>query len=293
MAFGKKKTTNRKIQYFEKNIVRNENPFYPSAMESQLKEVLIAIGIMACCLALVVFIISRFSLVNTGSVYTNETGNTNFADTENSYDPAENREHENSGTEEALQSTFAYTDNDTVDLTACMNTEAYETITAQDGSYRFSYPKYIFNSSELDNGVYKFEHTSENGIDYQMKVYKESNSGDPVQNAQLLYRRYVSSFYSKYFELVSDSTDSQGMSRALLAGYLDSAETKGAYIIAANDGTDNYILEFYYPDQNKNDAYKDINYIVDCVYRYCSFSGTTYRPRTFLQFANDDMGEKK
>ena len=41
------------------------------------------------------------------------------------------------------------------------------------------------------------------------------------------------------------------------------------------------------------DDYNAIDYVVDCVYRYCSFSGGTYCPRTYQQFLKDDMGKKK
>ena len=55
----------------------------------------------------------------------------------------------------------------------------------------------------------------------------------------------------------------------------------------------NYILKFTYPDPDMKDNYNAIDYVVDCVYRYCSFSGGTYRPRTYQQFLKDDMGKKK
>lgn len=41
------------------------------------------------------------------------------------------------------------------------------------------------------------------------------------------------------------------------------------------------------------DDYDDVNYIIDYVYRYCSFAGGTYKPRSHELFMRDDMGEKK
>ena len=83
------------------------------------------------------------------------------------------------------------------------------------------------------------------------------------------------------------------MARTLIGASVDSSETTGVYIIAANDGKKNYILKFTYPDPDMKDDYNQIDYVVDCVYRYCSFSGGTYRPRTYQQFLKDDMGTKK
>ena len=37
----------------------------------------------------------------------------------------------------------------------------------------------------------------------------------------------------------------------------------------------------------------EIDYVVDCVYRFCSFSGGTYQPRSYQQFLDDNMGSKK
>ncbi|MDO4943362.1 MAG: hypothetical protein Q4E73_11095 [Lachnospiraceae bacterium] len=304
MAFGKKKKKNKQhqaeqqVSYLEKNIDMKSNPFYPAAAENHVKEVLNAIGIAAVCLVLVGMIISKFSLMNMSPTYADNSGYSSYSEpTEQNQTGGTQEDPYSASTEDtdlnAGQQAFSYTDNDMVDLSACLTTDAYASVTSEDGSYSFAYPKYMFNSSSLDNGVYTFAHHDGDVADYQLKVYKESNSGNPIDNANALYHRFSPSFTGKYFEMVSDSTDSQGMARALLAGYLDSLKQEGVYIIAANDGSDNYILEFHYYDNNSSDEYKDINYVVDCVYRGCSFSGTTYRLRTFSQFQADDMGEKK
>ena len=67
----------------------------------------------------------------------------------------------------------------------------------------------------------------------------------------------------------------------------------GLYIIAANDGKRDYILKFTYPDLDMTNDYNEIDYVVDCVYRFCSFSGGTYQPRSYQQFLDDNMGSKK
>ena len=82
------------------------------------------------------------------------------------------------------------------------------------------------------------------------------------------------------------------MARALIGGR-DINTGLQMYVIAANNGVNNYILEYRYPDPDINYAYDDSDYIVDCIYRYCSFGGGTYKPRNYQQFLKDDMGEKK
>ena len=83
-----------------------------------------------------------------------------------------------------------------------------------------------------------------------------------------------------------------GMARGIVAGTYDDEGTC-VYIVAANDGQKDYIMELYYPDSAPEYDYDDVNYIIDCVYRYCSFAGGTYKPRSHELFMRDDMGEKK
>ncbi|MCO7154124.1 hypothetical protein NIA73_13080 [Anaerobutyricum hallii] len=52
-------------------------------------------------------------------------------------------------------------------------------------------------------------------------------------------------------------------------------------------------MKFTYPDPDMTNDYNEIDYVVDCVYRFCSFSGGTYQPRSYQQFLDDNMGSKK
>ena len=54
-----------------------------------------------------------------------------------------------------------------------------------------------------------------------------------------------------------------------------------------------YIFLIVYLTGCTPDDYDDVNYIIDYVYRYCSFAGGTYKPRSHELFMRDDMGEKK
>ncbi len=47
---------------------------------------------------------------------------------------------------------------------------------------------------------------------------------------------------------------------------------------------DNYICTFEYPDVDFENNYNKLKYIVECIYRYCSFSGTRKAPRNFSDF---------
>ena len=202
--------------------------------------------------------------------------------------------NENKKTLESTESTLAYTDNSSMNVGACLSPEDYNTVTAKDDSFSFAYPKYLFNHSEVneEGTSYTFSYKGNSASDSkeaELSVYTQENEGDPLQNARELY----SEVYKKYFKMYPSRVDSSGMARTLIGASADSSEKTGVYIIAANDGKRDYILKFTYPDPDMTNDYNEIDYVVDCVYRFCSFSGGTYQPRSYQQFLDDNMGSKK
>ena len=190
--------------------------------------------------------------------------------------------------------TLPNVDNTSINTSACLIPSSYNVLTSADSSFSFGYPKYMFNYSEVDDANNSYLLSYEGSSDWlELHVYEEDNPGDPVKNARKLYDKYISQSYDTYFLKEPKEADDTGMVRGLIGGKADASGNTGSYIIAANDGKKNYILEFYFPDPDLDNDYDDINYVVDCIYRYCSFSGGTYKPRTYQQFLKDDMGTKK
>ena len=199
-------------------------------------------------------------------------------------------------TSEEAKKTLADTDNSSMNVDSCLSIDAYDTVISEDGSFSFGYPKYLFNQSEVNKDGTSYTLSYKDGEETkaaELTVYTESNEGNALENAKQLYQRFSSQVNKMYFKMQPTRIDSSGMARTLIGASVDSSETTGVYIIAANDGEKNYILKFTYPDPDMKDDYNQIDYVVDCVYRYCSFSGGTYRPRTYQQFLKDDMGTKK
>lgn len=204
-------------------------------------------------------------------------------------------------TEEAIsindqkyQEIAPYLNNDTINTTACLTPNDYAVVTSGDGSFSFGYPKYMFNSCVVDEDGTSYNFTfPQDGSQMNLYVHTQDHPGDSVENAKELYEEYLAQTTALYTREPKE-VDSQGISRGIIAGD-DSgiSDPRGTYVIAANDGKKDYILEVYYPDPDTSYDYDDINYVVDCIYRYCSFSGTTYKPRTYQQFLKDDMGSKK
>ena len=67
----------------------------------------------------------------------------------------------------------------------------------------------------------------------------------------------------------------------------------GMYKIIVSNGSSIYTLDYEYGSSDTSTYYTAQNYMLDCIYRYCEHSGTTYKPRTWDDFNHDRMGEKK
>ena len=291
----------------EKNKIRGDRKSEESQKGKEKgKKNKIGISVFAYFL---IIVIGGFALYRTGIVdsivsnmnKTSEKKENGFSTSSVKKDKTEEKSDKNSkkdtesATEEKDQK-LANTDNSNMNVDACLSPKDYSTVISEDGSFSFGYPKYLFNDSKVneDGSSYTLSYKEDsNSADAQLTVYTEDNQGNALENAKQLYQRFSSSVYKTYFKLQPTRIDSKGMARALIGGSVDSSETQGVYIIAANDGEKNYILKFTYPDPDIHDDYNMIDYVVDCVYRYCSFSGGTYQPRTYEQFKADDMGTKK
>lgn len=237
-------------------------------------------------------VISKFSTTSTeskgSSKTTSKSGQAKKTEFRKTTESTEKKEHK--------KTALADTDNDNMNVDACLSPEDYNTVTSKDGSFSFGYPKYLFSGSEVNEEGTSYTLSYKGDTDKkkaELVVYTEENSGNPLENAKELYSRFSSAVYKTYFKMQPTRIDSSGMARTLIGASVDSSETEGTYIIAANDGEKNYILKFTYPDPDMSYDYNEIDYVVDCIYRYCSFSGGTYQPRTYQQFLKDDMGMKK
>ena len=81
------------------------------------------------------------------------------------------------------------------------------------------------------------------------------------------------------------------MSRYIMSGWTTYDQSRLLYSLGANDGTYDYILEFSYPEYNTNDDMEDWDYVTECIYRSCSFSGTNYAVRSYDTFIKEGYGE--
>lgn len=300
---------------------------YGRKSDNAAQEIIIAIATAIAAIFLAGTIISNFGGQGSSSPQNNypdsqvvvsdredEDNSYDDADEDNGYDDEdtddgygdENEEDDyddedtEDGSGDNRESALPYTDNESVDIGACLSPSDYYEVTSTDGSFSFAYPKYLFNYSNIkeDDGSVYYNFGYNNGIDDEdeisMSVYSADNDGDALENVKDLYEFYSGGNLETYFTKEPERVDGSGMARALMGvKNINNVENQCGYIILVNDGEKDYIMEFYYQDDDPDYEYDDIDYVVDCIYRYCSFSGSTYEPRTLDLFLNDDMGTKK
>ena len=205
--------------------------------------------------------------------------------------------------EDQASHALPYTDNKQMNLTASTKTSDYTTVTSKDKSFSFAYPKHLFNFSDIDEEDGYTEYTlgyvkdGEDEPEITVEIgTEEASYSDPVENVKDVYNDKKSDLYTVSFDYPSGGKTpkvNNGKTSMIVMGYKDYAQTQCEYVLVTSDGKKNYIMEVEYKDSDSSNEYKEINYVLDCLYRGCSFTNSTYKMRNFAQFKKDDMGTKK
>ena len=193
-----------------------------------------------------------------------------------------------------------YTNNEEMDLNACTDPDNYQYVTSDDKSFGFAYPKYLFNHSEVSDtdDQYILKHSNGNDWDIIATITKTEAiyKNDPVKNVQHIFDNTKSHMNNITFQYPQGGRTPKvykGKTTMIIMGYEDSAKTECEYLLITSDNKNIYSMEIDFKDSDYKDEFKPINYVVDCMYRGCSFTNSTYQMRSFTQFQNDDMGYKK
>lgn len=157
--------------------------------------------------------------------------------------------------------------------------------------YSFGYPKNFFNYAEETENGYRL--TADNGGSLTVAVYPRNSSMQVRDQVESLYREKFEELY--YTETVLHKYDSdENYGRFIVSGFLDSDKSAGVYTLynVYEDKIECYSLVNVIHGYEKEEL-NHANYILDTVYRTVSFSKSSYLPRSYNQFINEDMGEKK
>ena len=266
--------------------------------------------IILACVIVVIAVVFAFQYFNSGDkkevTATTEDKTTaktteNKKSSDNSGEDVADGDTENNSDTDKSQA-LSYTDNESMDLSACTDADDYEYVSSDDNSFEFAYPKYLFNRSYVNDAgnQYTLEYAnSDKDDDYEVKAVissQKARSGNAVKSVQKLYKQKKKAIKKVTFTYPQGGKTPklyQGKSSMIVMGYLDSAKTKCQYVLITSDGKKDYVMQINFVDSDYKDEYKEINYVVDCMYRGCSFTNSAYQMRTFEQSKEDDMGVKK
>lgn len=174
-----------------------------------------------------------------------------------------------------------------------LSPDNYEKLTV-DSNFSFSYPSGFFSKVEQYNKNYTFS-TSDNSD--TLYVSCESGSGDAVKDVKDAANKNASLINAKeekHGVLVVSDKVKDGWAHCIVGGnYTDGQNGNGMYKVIVSNGSSIYTLDYEYGSSDSSTYYTAQNYMLDCMYRYCEHSGTTYKPRTWEMFSKDQMGEKK
>lgn len=179
------------------------------------------------------------------------------------------------------------------DYNICTNPDTYQRVEIANGEFSFGYPEGFFNHVEKDGEDYIF--MSEEGK-ATLIVRQKKGSGDAILDVQNAYSflngKIDTSNKETGIKLVSERIK-EGWAHCIYGGTYFDDTNKAAYFIGVSNGKNVYTMDFEYYEPDTNNYHTPQNYMIDCLYRLCEHSGTSYRVRTYEQFLADDMGKKK
>lgn len=172
-----------------------------------------------------------------------------------------------------------------------LSLDDYETFYAE--NYSFGFPLYLYDrveeyGKEYGHDGYTFSSESDeySWLDFISVKREDSESLEDITKERCV-------------EIKGEMTGIENIlykpkeGVCVFAGTNYDDENQKLYDVIRVDENYIYHMEVGFPDTDDKELNDKMNYYVDCLYRMCSFSGGTYRPRTYDQFLNDDMGTKK
>ena len=109
---------------------------------------------------------------------------------------------------------------------------------------------------------------------------------------------FMQSLYSYYYNLLQGANQisySETSGRFILTGYTDSSSKIAVYLLVTVESRRVYIMHITFPDtgDTSSEDYQQKAYVVENMYRMCSFSGSSYYPRTYEQYLSGERGDQK
>lgn len=174
-----------------------------------------------------------------------------------------------------------------VDYNKIISLHDYKTFYA-DG-YSFGFPLLLYERVEEfgDNG-YRFSSSSDPYSWLEFQQGKRMDQSSIEETAKERSRELKSQMTG-----IEEILDKPEKGVCIFAGSRYNDENQKLYHLLRVEDDCVYNMTVGYPDTDDKELDGKRNYYIDCLYRMCSFSGGTYKPRTYDQFLSNDMGTKK
>ena len=144
--------------------------------------------------------------------------------------------------------------------------------------FNFLYPKSVFAYSEADDETNSYYLSSADGS-MTLEFYEEDTSGSAKENVKKFYNKTQNEVHAiKY--------DPKWEDHQVIAGQYVANTNEAFYYFIRNENAKNYIFKFHYVDPDLNNDYNQEDYIMETIYRGCSFSKAS-KPRSFRNFEDE------
>ena len=181
------------------------------------------------------------------------------------------------------------------------NYQYYESEVYQ--GFNFYYPGDLYNDVDVTTNGYSDEYGtileefvfrgSDNASKAVFQLKKRENTRTVAQETQKIFDYYENNIPG-FQKLTFSNEDATKPGRIVVTG-MDSVGQVCDYILVTV--TEEYIMTMrvVFPSDGKHETedFKEKEYLVECMYRLCGFSGSSYKARTYVQFLNGESGEKK
>lgn len=200
---------------------------------------------------------------------------------------------------------MAYTNNSSPRFDLHKKKGDFEKIKYDGDRYTFAYPKFLFNRSIVkkdDTGEsYYLYYEDEKGNKQIPSLYVScyDDPGDIMERTKNLFNQYAGWCDTEIEKPhCSDAPfkNDEGISIADARYWGRSAQTRASniWIILSNDGSRSHVWILEYPILQEGDEKNIyIDYVIENTYRYCSFGGTGFQPRSFEEYQKGVQKEKK
>ena len=176
------------------------------------------------------------------------------------------------------------------DYSTNLNPETYLTYNSDIDSFHFSYPANLYNTvscnTDATNDAYGTNVTTINfkGSNNSELIFKVSRrtDGDTYENITEKIHASETGRLTNPSDIQVDSDEGYG--KVILTGY-DHSGTRLVYDLIRIEQDYVYQMFVVYPSYTSDDDKLQKDYVTECIYRMCGFSGSTKEPQTYDEYS--------